>query len=56
MSELDMGHLRIAELRLELESADRALRESDRVLPVFEVVDPVVEVVKFAYHQRFLIS
>src|SRR6266576_6145584 len=52
--ELDVGHFGIAELRLEPVLAKIALRKTDRVLPVAEVVDPVVEVVEFADHQRFL--
>src|SRR5919197_601700 len=50
VAELYVRHLRIAELRLELERAQRALGQPNRVLPVFEIVNPVVEVVKFADH------
>ena len=50
VAELDVGHFRVAELGVELERAKRTLGEADRILPVFEVVDPVVEVVKFADH------
>src|SRR5579859_3970118 len=50
MTELDVRHFLIAELCVELERAQRALRQTDRILPVFEVINPVVEVAKFADH------
>src|SRR5258707_1356193 len=56
MAELDVGHLLLPELRLELEFADLALGQADRVLPVAEVVDPFVEVVQLADHQRLLLA
>src|SRR5207245_2640675 len=52
MAELDVRHVLVPELRFELELADLALRQADRVLPVAEVVDPFVEVVQLANHQR----
>src|SRR5258708_5907194 len=56
MPELDVGDFGLTEFRLEPVLAQIALRETDRVLPVPEVVDPVVEVEEFANHQRFLMS
>src|SRR5689334_1845004 len=56
MPELDVRHFGLTELRLEPVFAQVALRQADRVLPVAEVIDPVVKVAKFADHQRFLMS
>src|SRR2546425_356419 len=50
MPELDVGDLLLAELGLELEGAQLALGQPDRVLPVTEVVDPVVEVAELPDH------
>ena len=55
MAELDVGDLLFPELRLELEAAEIILLQPDRVLPVAEVVDPVVEVMQLAHHQRLLV-
>src|SRR5437899_6547782 len=54
VTELDVRHLRIPELGIELEVAELTLRQADRVLPVAEVVDPVVEVAQLADHQWLL--
>src|SRR6266567_2318984 len=54
--ELGVGHLRLPELRLELEFADLPLGQADRILPVAEVVDPFVEVAQLADHQRLLLA
>src|SRR6266568_898823 len=54
--ELDVRHLLVPELRLELEVADLALGQADRVLPVAEVVDPFVEVVQLADHLALLLG
>src|SRR6266853_1746571 len=56
MAELDVGHFLLPEFRLEIELADLALRQPDRILPVAEVVDPFVEVVQLADHQRLLLA
>src|SRR5438552_18971988 len=56
VAELDVRDFGVPKLCLEPVLAKIALRQADRVLPVFEVVDPVVEVVEFADHQRFLMS
>src|SRR2546429_568522 len=56
VTELDVGHVLLPELRLELEAAQIALRQTDTVLPVAEVVDPLVEVVQLAYHQPLLFT
>ncbi len=56
VTELDVGHVLLPELRLELEGAQIALRQTDAVLPVAEVVDPLVEVVQLAYHQPLLFA
>ncbi len=50
MPELDVGDFGLTELGFEPVLAKIALRKTDRVLPVSEVVDPVVEVAKFANH------
>src|SRR3989441_1508992 len=52
--ELDVRHLRVPELGLELKVTELTLGQADRVLPVAEVVDPVVEVVQLADHQWLL--
>lgn len=54
MAELDGLRFRLAELGLETNLPERRprhllLRDADRVLPVVEVVDPVVEVVDFPH-------
>src|SRR5256712_12521050 len=54
--EHDVRHVLVHELRLELELANLALRQADRILPVAEVVDPFVEVVQLADHQRLLFA
>src|SRR2546429_619654 len=56
VTELDVGHVLLPELRLELEGAQIALRQTDAVLPVAEIVDPLVEVVQLAYHQSLLFA
>src|SRR5207244_3842945 len=56
MAELDVRHVLVTELGLELERADLVLGQADRVLPVAEVVDPFVEVVELANHQRLLLA
>src|SRR2546421_10658893 len=56
VTELDVGHVLLPELRLELEGAQIALRQTDPVLPVAEVVDPLVEVAQLAYHQPLLFA
>src|SRR2546421_7963862 len=54
--EFDVGHVLLPELRLELEAAQVALGQTDAVLPVAEIVDPLVEVVQLAYHQSLLFA
>src|SRR5437879_595822 len=54
VTELDVRHLRVPELGVELEVAELTLGQADRVLPVAEVIDPVVEVVQLADHQWLL--
>src|SRR2546426_777187 len=50
----EVRHLRVPELGVELEVAELTLGQADRVLPVAEVIDPVVEVVQLADHQWLL--
>ena len=49
--ELDVRHFLVSELRLELEVAELSLGKTDRILPIAEVVDPLIEVVELANHQ-----
>src|SRR5205807_5582491 len=56
VAELDVGHVLLPELRLELEAAQVARGETDPVLPVAEIVDPLVEVAQLAYHQPLLFA
>src|SRR5258708_5364059 len=57
MPELDVRHFGIAELGVEVEVAHRPRRQTDRLLPVAEVVDPVVEITQLADHcQRLLLE
>src|SRR3989442_4694905 len=56
MTELDVGHLLLPELCLELELADLALGQADGILPVAEVVDPFIEVAELPDHQRLLLA
>src|SRR4029077_3650951 len=56
MAELDVRYFLLAEFGLELEAPDLALWQADRVLPVAEVVNPFIEVVELANHQRLLLA
>src|SRR5207247_3097878 len=56
MAELDVRYFLLPELRLELETADFPLRQTDRILPEAEIVDPFIEVAELPDHQRLLLA
>src|SRR6059058_93233 len=56
MAELDVRYFLLPELRLELETADFPLRQTDRILPEAEIVYPFIEVAELPDHQRLLLA
>src|SRR5262245_38602281 len=54
MAGLDVRSLRLTELGVELEFPQRSGWQADRILPVAEVVDPVIEVVELPDHSQRL--